>query len=284
MGAIADGSAKIYTKDFDIAQYNRTYGNDKHSFLGLTLSSMIPQILAGVSNTLGEKINSEDNNSSESDNKSIEVIQEDINKKLGEVGCSDISEVEAKIEQNQVELSRIENNIDGLNSTIQNCNSRILSLKTQIEYLESLPSGENNNAQINELKTQLEALETQLETAQIDLEEAQKYQEVLSGNIAKYKDAENEIKILEKQLKKIAGKESVDNLINEDTGSITKLLKELRKAQESGNSNKINVANTNLQKAKESYYENHKEGDNKTIDNLFRTWEFQQKTNNKKPA
>lgn len=184
-------------------------------------------------------------------------------------------------------------------ATISQNNAKIDDYKVQIKNLQSLSGNDNKDSKIEELKADIRALEEEnkkltAEQKELETEVGEKGSlttqkanlegeintlnneiSTLSEKVKTVKELDNEIQNIEvdlkklddlkKQLKKAEGKDAIENLTNDETGDITKLIKKLNKAKTPEEKAACQKA---VKDALEVYYTKHKQGDNKTIDSL----------------
>lgn len=276
MGAISDGSFLKYTRcsdgtKIDIAKCNRLNGIDDPSVVGCSLVSMstqLPDLLSGILNKRTEH--------SSNDPDAAESIKNDIDKVLNDVGCTNISEVSAKIVQTESDIKSVNENIKSTNANITNIQAGLNNIDSQISSLQGQITDENKNlidTKIKELEFQKKELEASLKTNKEQLDKLNKTLETDENLLKKCQSAEKELKVLEKQLKKAEGKEAIENLRNDETVNITKLVKKIKTAQSKNDTKSEKILKQQLNEAADDYYEKHKMGDNVTIDNLFKMYQ-----------
>ena len=229
---------------------NEVSGVQSHSFGGyiiMGLSQNLPQILSNAENFFAASSSSKVSNTEK-------VTSEDLNTAIGDV------------------LGKYKD-------------QNITSIEDLEAYKLSIPSVIANNNQINKLEGELSQLQANIETT---LSEDGYDKETMS----KMQDRKNQIEQIiqttkeenltlqktldtvtedittlskyKRMLRRIDGSDSIDGLVNKDTGNINELVKKLKKAQVSGNQTQIKKIESELQKALQEYVKN-PNNSNKTI-------------------
>ena len=183
--------------------------------------------------------------------------------------------VEDKTKRNK----KIDTRLGELNTLLGNgegsINVQISNINTQIKTAND--NGEDTtklDAKKKDLEAQKEKLETEKKT--LEDEKVKNNEEIANANIALVTDKPvlkefqaiqadiDDLKILSKQLKKAEGKDAIESLTNDDTASITNLIKKMNNAQISGDKEKAGKYEKELKEALEEYVKN-PENNNKTI-------------------
>ncbi len=263
MGAISDGSFR------DVATYNKQMrelytlqnggGYETHSVWGSALATALPSLFM----TLGSKIGASDGSDAESEtgdsSKLAEDIQADIDNTLSNVGCSDISEVQTKLQTAQSDLQKINTDINSKESQITQLSKQISELTRVTEDEYDSPELMLNKAKAEQLNAQKAALEAELKA--LKAQQTEKKEEV-----EKYSQALNNLKTLQKQLKKAEGRDAIENLVNNESKDFSKALTELRDAIQSGNQDLVNTKALLVEDAYNKYLKEHPDAKNRTIE------------------
>ena len=185
------------------------------------------------------------------------------------------------------------------NEAIGLTNGAIESINEQIKDLD--PLAENYleeytrlTSEGSKLQAKLVTLEKEKENAEKKINEAKEKQKEAQKKINDLKLSEAEAKVTElnteiktidallnkinpllKNLKKADGQDGRDvisSMTNNETKDITKIIGKLNKARADGHTEKQTELTKQLKDAFDEYKKNHKEGDNKTIDNLMKQY------------
>ncbi len=286
MGAISDGSFREvakYNKDYR-AQYTLVHGSGQQvhnpwASLGINLASSIfttvlSKIESGTDSTTID-------DTSASDPELAASIQDDIDNELEKTGCSDISEVKLRLQLAQGGNFDFDSNItsqkEALNTTVSDLTGKYSELNNVTKQLE-FAKQEAQYFPDNAPTLDVEALEKQQKKLQGDIEKLEKQQQEQQAEL---KEAQEKIiqdlqqsldnlTVLQKQLKKLEGKDAIEKLTNEETKDFTSVLKKLQNAIKSGDQDKINKYALELEGAYNDYREEHPEVENKTLESGYK--------------
>ena len=271
MGAISDGkfnSVAEYNKQ-QRALYTRMYGSgvQTQSPFGQLLTGFATQGIWTLAEKLGAKEESSDNEVEKEDNSAVaDTIRADIAEKLKKVECSNINEVESKLEAASTALQSIGNELAAKQS-------RLESVEAQIQLLSPLPGTEN------EIPTTLEVVNNQnvpqgwlsdllkeKETLVAEIAELTKKQETQEKQCTSLAATYEDLQTLSKQLLKAEGQDAIVQLTNEQTKNYTDAVKELKEAIQKGDKGKQKEAALEIEAAYEAYYKANPAIRNKTLD------------------
>lgn len=257
------------------------------AFLGLTVNG----INSGV-------INFDSNNF---EPRTVEEIEADIDNILKEMECDSISNAELALEDKKIALNEATKNKTTYTNCINTCDMNISNLRSendklnaqisqliQSSYIQQYKDAGYNQFEIDQQVIALENKIAENERKIKEFEENKKEYKALLDEATKVTEEfpalieqdENLIKNLhklEKELEKSkeeVAKNSLDKQQNKDTENITEIIKKLRTAQKRGLDNHSAKLDKEAEEAIIKYYQNHKVGDNKTIDNLAKTLKF----------
>ena len=275
-------------------------GTQIHNPFAAAVATSAPQLLTEI---FGMFADSDLFSSSDSSIDSQEV-QKNIDKtfanlKESKFECSTISDIELQLENLVQEKDKIstqtipaiDKDLNFYNENIQILTKEnslleasIVDLTNQIDLLENSPDEKGHLAS---LKKQLEEAVQKLRDNNqiilasnhgIELSNAEKELATekiaeIDANINTLKSALADLNLYEAQLKKAEGRDAIEKLSNDDTENITKILKKLKTADDS----KKSKYQSQLDDAIKDYYNNHKFGDNKTIDSLPQAKAYREK-------
>ena len=238
-------------------------------------------------------------------------LNEKIQGILDKYGCGSVEELEIKYhDETEKKVKREKNKkeytdslktnaqkmVDNNNIVIQcmlknnNLSSEIGFLRTELEREEKQePKNETKIAEINskikEKQGEISTNQNKIDEATAELNKLDADRKVLNGkleNLKNYKvngkdtfdQFNNDVETLKQavqNLKRIEGRNAVEQFQNDDAKSITKLLKELRTEPDNEKQKEIEKK---LIKALENYYKSHKKGENKTLDALAQNYKI----------
>ena len=297
MGAISDGSFR------DVATYNKQMrelytlqnggGYETHSVWGSALATALPPLFMTLGSKLENMYDSEPVDDSEDSSALAESIKDDINKELEKTGCSDISEVQLRLQLAQSgnfdsypditgkesELAKLNETYSQKSDILTNTNDEIsslyqvaIALEQQINYsaatsgysLDGIPK--YTETQLQEMKSQLKTVTDEINKKETEKENLEKELTTLQTEKA---ELENEINNAKTEVVKTL-QQSLDNLtalkkqlkqaegrdaIEELTNDETKsFTSELKKLQEAIKSGNKDSINKHASKLKEAYY------------------------------
>lgn len=258
MGAITDGSFRDVAKSNKEyrAQYTRMYGGgyETHSPFGSLLTSFSTQAIWTIAEKLEARADKpeEEIDETETYSAAAESLRQDIQAELNANGCSNISEVQVKLQTTQAEYETLNlqftsknNELSGINGDLKNLANLGL---TQEEY----------DNRYKELTAKGEALSKELETLKPQLEAKKKEAEQIADSLS-------DLLAYQKQLKKIVGRDAIEELTNDETKKFSNSLNDLKKAIASGNEEKINSQALKVKKAYEEFTAAHPDNKNKTM-------------------
>lgn len=183
MGAISDGSAKIYTKNsdgtqIDIAKEKQKSGESNHTAAGVVLSQLGPSIFLKLTEHATSKINNKNEISEETKEENIKELQKQRHVLMEQIGTKETSEFDTIQDEKLNEIKSLRAEADG---EIQTKNSEIGSLQNELASLQETLNGkltelaqapEENKAgiqaEIKEIKANIEAKEKEIKTAEAE--------------------------------------------------------------------------------------------------------------------
>ena len=286
MGAISDGSFREvakYNKDYR-AQYTLVHGSGQQvhnpwASLGINLAgSIFTTVLSKIeSGTDSTPID----DTSASDPELAASIQEDIDKELEKTGCADISEVKLRLQLAQSGNFDFDSNItskqEALNTTVSDLTGKYSELNNvtkQLEFAKQEAQYFPDNAptldvteleeQLQDLQKDVRKLEKQQQEQQAELKEAQEKM------VQDLQQSLDNLTALQKQLKRVEGRDAIEELTNDKTKNFTSVLKKLQNAIKTGNQEKINKYALELEDAYNDYTEEHPDVQNKTLESGYK--------------
>jgi hypothetical protein len=301
MGAISDGL--YYSSNRPSLGYKggvAKYNQELHAQENSTKATLAYNIMTNISGSLlslTSKVSSTGagNSNDSTDYATIEAsYKNDIQTLLDKYGCQDVDSFNIKVNnqlteanQSKAEIANINSNITALNSQQTTINTNIgaltkertelsdkitrLSTFNQAPYQSNFADADLEGQDPNALKQELEKIKEQQKqseaiTKQIAELEAKK--PALQAKVDKIGDLQQDqanMETLVKNLKKVRGQTTLDNLTNKESQAIVNIRKEYQAATDEKSKDKVREK---LQDAFYAYYEKHNENDNKTIDNL----------------
>jgi DNA repair exonuclease SbcCD ATPase subunit len=305
MGAISDGlynssnRPSLGYKD-GVAKYNQELHAQENATKAAFAYNMTTSIFGSLLSLTSKAISKSAGNSNDNaDYATIEAsYKNDIQTLLDKYGCQDVDSFNIKVNNQLTEANQSKAEIANINSNITALSSQPTAIDTNIgaltkertelsDKLTRLSTFNQAPYQSNfadaDLKGQdPEALEQELEDLDKKIEEQQKQSEAITKQIAeleakkpalqtkvdKIGDLQQDqanMETLVKNLQKVKGQTTLDNLTNKESQAIVNIRKEYQSATDEKSKDKLREK---LQDAFYAYYEKHNENDNKTIDNL----------------
>lgn len=209
MGAISDGSAKIYTlrngEQIDVAKENRLRGASSHSLLGLTLAQLGPSIFMKVASHTAAKIENKSKNvtTEEAKEETLKELQKERHVLMEQIGAKETTEFNTIQDDKLNEIKSLKDEAD---SEIQTKNSEITGLQGELGSLQDALTaklGELQGASEEDkagIQAEVEKLKSDIKAKEKEIETAQKEAKTLTA------DYEKQINALGKEYNKLSNK------------------------------------------------------------------------------
>lgn len=152
---------------------------------------------------------------------------------------------------------------------------QITTLEKEIKEKEA--QKEKNMQEIKGNSERIEENNSEIEKLGLSITSANEQLDILSANINTYSEAVKNLHKLERQLKRAEKEEaekSLANYQNEDVDNVTDIIKKIKNAKTLGLSKNSDKLKQEAIDAIYNYYKTHNVGDNKTIDNLAKSFGF----------
>lgn len=250
MGAISDGSFR------EVANYNKQRraaytlqnggGVETHNPWGAALATALPSLFMTLGSKLGNMYDSEPVDDGEDSSALAESIQADIKTELKKVECTDISEVQPRLQLAQSgnfdsypDITEKESKLANLNETytqksnsLTNTNDAIsslykeaIALEQQINY-SAATSGYSVDGIPQYTETELQNMQSRLKTLNNEIKEKEAAKKELESELT---DLKNEQNTLSAEISN--DKAKVIETLQESLDNLTVLKKQLKKAE-----------------------------------------------------
>ena len=265
MGAISDGSFN-YLKEYSREQraqytYLNGGGYETHSTWGSALATALPSLFMTLSSKLeGAEVDTPVTSDKTDLSPEAVDIQKDIDNVLQAAGCADISEVQTKLQTSQSELKDINSQITSNSREIRTLNSTISDLEKAVKAVG------NDSLDVNEINKQIVDLKQKVTELEAEKKKLETKQEEKVSEVEKYSQALENLKTLQKQLKKVEGRDAIEELVNNESKDFSKAFKELRDAIQSGNQDVIDEKALALKTSYDNYVSAHPHTHNSMVE------------------
>lgn len=240
--------------DGKFAEINNAQGG-RYNVLEAVAIQAAPSIFMTLTTKLGNHLNSQSEDAEEG--LTAKEMQDRLDSILKNNKVSSVDGLSVNLETKKMTL-------DNLTTQLTSIEQNQVKLQYELQMLKSLnnddPAIKLNPNRITEIETELKKIE-ELKTQKATLEK----------EIAALENDIKNAKSLVKSIKKAEGKDVIENMLNENTGSIASLLKKSNKAREKGDHEKAKKLNLELYNKLEEYYKAPDAfGKNPSIDRLYK--------------
>ena len=257
-----------------VADHNRVnnpYGS--HSFGGLLLSQMLPQLLMGgmaIGLNYAETGGGGGSSKTTNPEDTVESLSESIEELKSKHSVGNVTELETKQAQAETDLGVLKTNLGTINNTITVLEKNIGDLKAQQNAIGSGADANIENSagipeQLKELNNELIKEKAQREEKVKEINDKESEITNIKADIIKYKDYNKRLEVAKKREEKAKA--------DKKASEISDIVKECKNAKTQAEKD---ILIQKLKEAVKEYSENYSEFPNRTIENVERYLNKQQ--------